>query len=83
MFHYSADPSCRFSIVMIEQSAQACVSAKSSSRAFWNPINQLISQALMGALEVIVLYVLVYRPAQMPLTPSCSIIQPTHHAASR
>ncbi len=44
------------------------MSAKSPIRVLWNPINQLIAQALMGALKVIVLHILVYRPTQMPLT---------------
>ena len=44
------------------------MSVKSPSTAFWNPINQLITQALMGALEVIVLHVLIHHPTQMPLT---------------
>ena len=67
VFHYLIERSCRFSIVMIEESAEPLAWDDPAWLSFWNALDQPIAATLMGSLAVVVLHVLRDRAPQMPL----------------
>lgn len=52
---------------MAEESAQPLVPYNRARRGFWNALDRLVTDALVGALEMIVLHVAADCPPQVPL----------------
>ena len=62
-FHLSAGASCGLTVVGTEQTAEPFTTPNAPDRPFWHPIDQLVVNALVRTLKVIVLYELVDRSA--------------------
>ena len=63
MFHLSADESCGLTVVGTEQTAEPFTSPNAPDQAFWHPVDQLVPDALVRTLEVVVVNELVDRSA--------------------
>jgi hypothetical protein len=61
LFQNSIEASRRFSMVMVEESAESLTTNDPTQRLFWHSFNQPIAEPVMAALEVIVLHELIIR----------------------